>query len=135
MSFNSSTHKIVKIKIFGPALLSMKYNGTSKRGESKKFHHQSSFIFLKSLELCFHTLWQTVLNLGPAWPTDVCASGVLCDNKSYRWKVLIDVVLSCQLMNVAFKKNFTLFSPQTLFKLYQYFKVFFISVDNFSAKI
>ena len=23
--------------------------------------------------LFFHTLWRTVLNLGPAWPADVCA--------------------------------------------------------------
>ena len=31
-------------------------------------------IFLKSLKLFFHTLWQTVLNLGPAWLADVCAA-------------------------------------------------------------
>ena len=24
--------------------------------------------------LFFHTLWWTVLNLGPAWPADVCAA-------------------------------------------------------------
>ena len=29
--------------------------------------------FLKSLELFFHILRQTDLNLGPAWPADVCA--------------------------------------------------------------
>ena len=36
--------------------------------------YQSSQIFLESLELFFHTLWQTVLNLGPAWLADVCAA-------------------------------------------------------------
>ena len=30
-------------------------------------------IFIKSLELFFHILWQTVLNLGSAWPADVNA--------------------------------------------------------------
>ena len=31
-------------------------------------------IFLKSLELFFHTLWRTDFNSGPAWPVDVCAA-------------------------------------------------------------
>ena len=31
-------------------------------------------IFLKSLELFFHTRWRTVLNLGPAWLADICAA-------------------------------------------------------------
>ena len=35
---------------------------------------KSSQIFLKSLELFFHTRWRTVLNLGPAWPANICAA-------------------------------------------------------------
>ena len=31
-------------------------------------------VALKSLELFFHTLWRTILNLGPAWPADVCTA-------------------------------------------------------------
>ena len=34
---------------------------------------KSSQIFLKSLELFFHILWQTDMNLGPAWPADIFA--------------------------------------------------------------
>ena len=33
-------------------------------------------MFLKSLELFFHTLWRTFLNLAPAWPADVCAAKI-----------------------------------------------------------
>ena len=38
-----------------------------------------SQIFLKSLELLFHTLWWTVLNLGPARSADVYAAKTLAN--------------------------------------------------------
>ena len=37
---------------------------------------KSSQIFLKSLKVFFHTCWRTVLNLGPAWPADICAAKI-----------------------------------------------------------
>ena len=32
------------------------------------------FSHIESLELFCHTLWWTVLNLGAAWPEDICAA-------------------------------------------------------------